>query len=186
MSKRRKTKRKSSVPTWYWLVPVLVVGAGLAYWVSSRTSASRIEGVQTVRVSGGHRQGPVNYDQHPPAGGVHAGVWINCGIYDTQVETEKAVHSLEHGAAWITYQPDLATSEVETLRTLVGNRRYVLLSPYMYVPLPKPIVAVAWGVRLEVDSASDPRLAQFLQQYANGRQAPEPGAACTGGEGNPL
>lgn len=178
MSKRNKSRATSSGSRWRWLVAFLVVGAGLAYWLSTRSAATSIEGVQTVSVSSGHQNGVINYDQHPPAGGLHNPSWVRCGVYDTQVQVEQAVHSLEHGAVWLSYQPDLAESEVETLQTLVGSRRYVLLSPYMYVPLPTPIVAVAWGVRLEVDSASDPRLAQFLQKYANGPQAPEPGAAC--------
>jgi Protein of unknown function (DUF3105) len=136
MNRRSKTKATSSFSTWRWLVPVLVVGAGLAYWFSNRSAtATRIEGVQTVSVKGGHQEGGINYEQHPPAGGIHNPSWINCGIYDTQVALEKAVHSLEHGAAWITYQPDVASEQVEQLRTLVKGKRYVLLSPYMYVPL---------------------------------------------------
>jgi hypothetical protein len=52
--------------------------------------------------------------------------------------------------------------------------------------LPVPVVASAWGVQLKVQSASDPRLAQFLQKYEQGPQTPEPGAACTGGVGTPT
>jgi Protein of unknown function (DUF3105) len=184
---KESVKTKSSFPIWRWLIPVVLVGAGLTYWFLNRsTTVGEIEGVETLTVEQGHQDGGIDYLDHPPMGGIHNPVWINCGVYDSQVQLEKAVHSLEHGAVWITYTPDLAASDVETLRTLVGDRTYVLLSPYMFVPLPKPIVAVAWGVRLGVDSASDPRLAQFLQKYVNGPQTPEPGAVCTNGEGNPL
>ena len=37
---------------------------------------------------------------------------MNCGIYDKPVPSERAVHNLEHGAIWITYQPSLPQSEM--------------------------------------------------------------------------
>lgn len=176
-----------SFPIWIWLIPVLLIGIGITYWFFNRqTTVADIEGVETFEATQGHQEGGVQYVDHPPAGGIHDPIWINCGIYDTQVQVEKAVHSLEHGAVWITYTPDLAASEIEVLQSLVGDRPYVLLSPYMYVPIPKPIIAVAWGTRLAVDSANDPRLLLFLQKYVNGPQTPEPGAVCTNGEGKPL
>lgn len=177
---------------WIWglaLAGALVLAGGL-WWFSVRQSASQnapIEGAETLTVPArGHQEGSLRYDGDPPVGGVHNPVWINCGIYDTQLPLEKAVHSLEHGAVWITYRPDLGASEVERLRRLVRGRGYVLLSPYQYVPLPAPVMAVAWGVRLGVEQADDPRLARFLSRYANGPQTPEPGAACSGGEGRPI
>jgi hypothetical protein len=34
--------------------------------------------------------------------------------------------------------------------------------------------------------ANDPRIAQFIQKYAQGPQTPEPGAPCSGGTGTPA
>lgn len=187
MSKRNQPQKKSSFNPWLAVVPAVLVVLGLVYFLSNRAGATSIEGVVTQNFPGGqHRDGTIDYDMHPPMGGVHHPSWMNCGIYDTQVEVEKAVHSLEHGAVWIAYQPDLATEQVEALRTLVKGRRYTLLAPYMYVPLNAPIIAVAWGARLELQDANDPRLAQFLQQYVNGPNTPERGAACSGGVGRPI
>jgi Protein of unknown function (DUF3105) len=187
MSKKNQSAKKSSFNPWLAVVPAVLVAIGLIYFLTNRAGVTNIEGVETASFpSGQHQDGPINYDQHPPMGGVHNPSWMNCGIYDSQIEVEKTVHSLEHGAVWITYQPDLAADQVETLRTLVKGRRYTLLSPYMYVPLNAPIIAVAWGARLEVQEASDPRLALFLQKYVNGPQTPEPGAACSGGVGRPT
>jgi hypothetical protein len=111
-------------------------------------------------------------------------VWLNCGIYTTPVRNENAVHSLEHGAVWITYQPSLAPSAVQHLVSLVKGRAYVILAPYP--GLPAPIVASAWGLQLKLQTANDPRIAEFIQKYANGPQAPEPGGECTGGTGSPV
>jgi hypothetical protein len=58
------------------------------------------------------------------------------------------------------------------------DREYVLVSPME--GLAAPVVAVAWGVTLQVGTADDERLEAFLQQYAGGGQGGEPGAPCRG------
>ena len=141
-----------------------------------------IEGVQDFPdLSRNHVTTAVDYPQDPPVGGDHAGVWTNCGTYTDPVEPTQGVHSLEHGAVWITYRPDLSPEQVEILTQLAQTNSYALLSPFE--GLPSPVTASAWGMQLAVDGATDPRLAAFLQKYAQGPQTPEPGAACTGGAG---
>jgi hypothetical protein len=141
-------------------------------------------GVERLAISErGHVQTPVVYAQVPPAGGNHAPVWQNCGFYDAPIAAENAVHSLEHGAVWIAFRPDLAGEQVEVLRQLAGSYTHVLVSPYP--GLPAPAVASAWGVQLRLDSAEDPRVDQFVQAYRLGPQAPESGGPCTGGAGQP-
>jgi hypothetical protein len=142
--------------------------------------ASGIEGVQTFEIgTPKHVETDVDYPQTPPAGGDHAGAWINCGAYPEPVPEEMAVHSMEHGAVWITYQPDLAAASVAKLAEIGDAQTYVLVSPYP--DLPSPVVASAWGVQLQLDSADDDRLVAFLDMYRQGDQTPEPGAPCTGG-----
>jgi hypothetical protein len=120
----------------------------------------------------------------PPVGGVHSPRWQNCGIYDQPVEAKNAVHSMEHGAVWITYHPDLPTGEVESLREQARDQSYLLLSPYP--DLTSDVVLSAWGIQLEVDSVDDERIGQFIDQYRLGPQTPEYGAACDGGVGRPI
>ena len=134
--------------------------------------------------SRGHAVGTVTYDAIPPVGGDHAEVGQNCGIYTEPVEAEYAVHSLEHGAVWITYDPALPADDVATLQALVRGRPYALLSPA--AGLPAPVVASAWGVQLQLPEAGDPRVAEFLTAYLQGPQTPEPGASCFGGVGTPV
>lgn len=131
----------------------------------------------------GHVGGTVQYSVTPPVGGDHAEVWQNCGIYTEPIPNEPAVHSLEHGAFWITYQPDLPADQVAVLQKAVRNQPYGLLSPMS--GLPAPVVASAWGVQLKLDSANDPRLARFVAAHADGSKAPEPRGECTGGVGSP-
>jgi Protein of unknown function (DUF3105) len=126
---------------------------------------------------------PVHYPQTPPVGGKHSPVPLHCGIYTVPVPNENAVHSMEHGAVWITYRPTLPPSAVKVLHDAARGKPYVVLSPYP--GLPAPVVASAWGTQLKLDSGTDPRLADFITTYQQGPQTPEPGAACSGGVGTP-
>jgi transcriptional regulator with XRE-family HTH domain len=142
------------------------------------------EGVKSFEVtSREHIEGNLDYAQNPPVGGNHNPVWQNCGYYAEPIRDENGVHSMEHGAVWITYSPDLPRNEVERLRGLAQNQLYVLVSPYE--GLPSPVVASAWGKQLRLESVSDPDLGRFIRTYSQGPQAPEPGAPCTGGVGQP-
>ena len=141
-------------------------------------------GVQDLPISGrNHVEGTVTYEHSPPAGGDHAPVWLNCGAYLDPVPNENAVHSLEHGAAWITYRPDLPTEQVEELNALAGDD-FVVVSPFP--DLPAPIVASSWGHQLQLNDTSDGALAEFLRAYRLGPDTPEPGATCSGGVGTPT
>lgn len=166
-------------------VGVVVVAAG-----TSQGSGSLPPGTQTfVENDHAHVTTTVTYDRMPPAGGAHNPTPLNCGIYTDPVPNENAVHSLEHGAVWITYRPDLTADQLSTLQQLVtsnyvGTERYLILSPYAGIP--SPIVASAWGAQLGVDSASDSRLADFIHHFAGGGQGGEPGGPCSGGVGTPA
>ena len=129
-----------------------------------------------------HTTETVDYQPDPPAGGAHAPVWQNCGFYDEPVSPEAAVHSLEHGAVWITYQPELPTELLDELR-VHALQPYTLVSPEP--GLDDTVVASAWGAQLRLDSVTDKRLAEFVGWFAAGPQTPEPGAPCSGGTGTP-
>ncbi|QRN78963.1 MAG: DUF3105 domain-containing protein, partial [Nocardiopsis sp. BM-2018] len=72
----------------------------------------------------------VDYDQSPPVGGQHWPSWQNCGVYGEPVTPELAVHSMEHGAVWITYDPELPEEEVQTLQNFYNPGDYLVISPY--------------------------------------------------------
>lgn len=144
-----------------------------------------IEEVETYEdLSRNHVETAVDYPQTPGVGGDHAPVWTNCGIYTDPVDEAQSVHSLEHGAVWLTYSPDLPEEDVAALEDLAPSGSYVLLSPDE--DQESPVVATAWGVQLALDSATDERIRTFVTKYEQGEQTPEPGAACTGGVGGPA
>jgi hypothetical protein len=184
----RAREGRSSRNTLLWIggigIAVVVVTA-LAFVVLAPPTVPTLDGVVVYRnLSRGHSEAPQTYEQTPPAGGVHSAVWQNCGIYDQPIRNENAVHSLEHGAVWIAYQPDLPATIIERLRGLARNHTHVLVAPYPN--LPEPVVATAWGIQLPLNDAADARLPLFISRYEKGPQTPEPGAVCTGGTGTPL
>jgi hypothetical protein len=188
-AKRRAAsrRRKSGGINWVWVivgVGAVAIVAGLAFSLSRQLIT--IEGEQTYGPfpANVHVSGVVNYPQNPPVGGEHFPAWQNCGIYDQPIQNENAVHSLEHGAVWVAYRPDLPADQVEQLRSLVRGRTYTLLSPYPN--LDTPIAVSAWGVQVKVDNAFDERISKFITKYRQGQQTPEPGASCVGGVGSPL
>ncbi|RBY88320.1 DUF3105 domain-containing protein [Blastococcus sp. TF02A-26] len=127
-----------------------------------------------------HVPGVVDYDESPPVGGPHASAWADCtgSVYDVDVRHENAVHSLEHGAVWITYDPDALTDdEIATLAELVEGVPHRMMSPYE--GLGAPVSIQAWNHQLTVESADDPRLAQFADTLTmDPANTPEPGATC--------
>ena len=134
-----------------------------------------------VGQAGEHTQGEVDYAQNPPAGGEHNPVWQNCGFYGKPVRDESAVHSLEHGAVWITYSPDLPQDQIDELRGIAESQSFILVSPFPDLPSNTPVVASAWGKQVGLSGSDDPDLENFIQAYQQGPQTPEPGAVCTGG-----
>ncbi|WP_069625971.1 DUF3105 domain-containing protein [Streptomyces niveus] len=132
-------------------------------------------------LSRNHVPQTVSYPMTPAAGGDHAQAWMNCDgdVYAKEVPQENAVHALEHGAVWVTYNTKAPAADIKTLEETVSKTPYSLLSPH---PKQKsPITVTAWGRQLELNTASDPRLTTFLTKYVQGPQTPEPGAACTNG-----
>lgn len=120
---------------------------------------------------------PQAYEQSPPVGGAHSPAWLKCQAYDVELPKENAVHSLEHGGVWITYQPGLPKAEVATLtgRTIL-NQEFVMVSPY--TGQDSPVVLSTWGLQLKVASADDPRIDVFVRTYAGGEQGGEKGVGC--------
>ncbi|QKG27586.1 DUF3105 domain-containing protein [Actinomadura verrucosospora] len=167
---------------------VAVVAIGYAF-LQSRPSSADTASIAGVTVKEGlsrdHTADSVKYDGNPPMGGDHDPVWQNCDgrVYDQALRNENAVHSLEHGAVWITYRPGLAAAQLDALKAKVERTDYTFLSPYP--SLDAPIALTAWGHQLKLQDAGDARVDRFLRAYVKGPQTPEPGAACDGAKDTP-
>ncbi|MFI5682432.1 DUF3105 domain-containing protein [Streptomyces sp. NPDC051636] len=141
------------------------------------------DGVRTWsgKLSRNHVTTAVKYPMHPPVGGNHNPVWLNCNgnVYTSPVEDENAVHALEHGAVWVTHTAEAKKADVDALAAKVKKTPYTLMSPYENQAA--PLILSAWGHQVTVKSADDPAVNKFFATYVQGEQTPEPGASCTGG-----
>lgn len=165
-----------------WIaVGVLLLGVVGTLYLTTRADQAWLEDVAVYDYEAGiHVAAGLGYKESPAVGGPHHPIWQNCGVYDQPLAQEHVVHSLEHGAVWITYDPEqLDTAAINALTTAHGTNAYVIVSPYP--GLDAPVIASAWNRQLRLDEPVDDRLVKFVATFANGAQAPEPGAPCTGG-----
>jgi hypothetical protein len=143
------------------------------------------DGVKTWKGTLGrnHVAKDVSYPMEPPVGGDHNQVWMNCNgdVYTKAIGNMHAVHSLEHGAVWVTYTSAAKKADVDALAAKVKKTPYTLMSPDDKQK--DPIMLSAWGHQRTVTGASDPNVDKFFEKFVQGEQTPEPGAACTGGLG---
>ncbi|WP_073252527.1 DUF3105 domain-containing protein [Cryptosporangium aurantiacum] len=173
------------------IVALSIIGYGVWYsWDASKPFGERrsqqIDGVTNYRakdvkwLTQNHVAGKVKYETSPPVGGNHNGSWENCNgdVYAKQIPNEHAVHSLEHGAVWVTYNPDLPQAQIDKLAEKVKGKDYMFMSPYP--GLDKPISLQAWGFQLKVDSVDDKRIDEFITQYRVNASV-ESGASCSNG-----
>jgi hypothetical protein len=127
-----------------------------------------------------HKDGTLQYVTSPPVGGAHNPLWQNCmgDIYDQPIANEHGVHSLEHGAVWVTYKPGLPADQINVLKSKVEGKDYMLMSPY--TGLDKNVSLQVWGYQYKTDDVNDKNIDAFIK---NGRlnASMEPGAACSSG-----
>lgn len=181
---------QTQAPRRDWRRTVLIAGSVVAvgafvFFLASGVANERSgvpEGVTTVAVGEPrHVEGEIEYDGHP-AGGEHSSVWLNCGVYDAPVPEENAVHSLEHGAVWITYPLGDETVDIGRLNGYAGRNK-IIVSPV--IDQTSPVLVTAWANQMESSDAGDPRISQFIVEFAGAASAPEPGGLCSGGIGQP-
>ncbi|MDR7281026.1 DUF3105 domain-containing protein [Catenuloplanes atrovinosus] len=148
--------------------------------------AAGIDGIVNYRetdpgmLTANHKSGPQTYKTNPPVGGDHNTAWQNCmgDVYDAPIANEHAVHSMEHGAVWITYKTGLPQDQIDKLAEKVQGNEFMLMSPVD--GLSNNISLQAWGYQLKVDTADDDRIDSFIRALrVNATQ--EPNAGCSSG-----
>ena len=115
--------------------------AGLAEAIEG--SGCEAETQQAPEAAGDHVDGAVDYETEPPVIGPHSGVHEDDGAFEDAPQTERVVHSLEHGRIIVWIKPDAP----EELRSQV--KAFFDEDPYhvMLVPRPQltvPIALSAW------------------------------------------
>jgi hypothetical protein len=165
-------------------VVMVVVIIVCALVIMNRPSSTEVSGAQLlgeVRVSSEELHIPGNDPAglvppppgEPPTGGPHFVPPQRNGVYDAPIHDGNAIHALEHGIVWISYQPDLV--DEETLRALrdiadsLGGD--TILSPRPQNAM--PIAFASWGRLLSMSSLNEELAREFIRTNRN--RSPEPG-----------
>ena len=119
-----------------------------------------------------------DYTVIPPYGEEHSPIALACGIYSATPTFEMVVHAMEHGAVVLWYAPDELSAEglqslTEIAADHLNDSDYVIQAPYG--ALGSPLMLVAWGVRLPLETVEERAIDQFFDEFHD--DAPEPVAA---------
>ncbi|MEE8338342.1 MAG: DUF3105 domain-containing protein [Dehalococcoidia bacterium] len=109
----------------------------------------------------------------PPSGGPHFSQPWPTGVFDEAIPDGNAVHSLEHGIVWISYNPELVDAgQIAVLEDVADDfRGDVILAPRPQNA--RSVYAVSWGRVLGMDGVDGERLREFVR--TNRDRSPEPG-----------
>jgi hypothetical protein len=153
--RRAERRRERTVRTVVIAVSLVAAAAvtGVSYSVftakkeEQRNRKGLMTGEQTWEaLSRNHVSESVDYSMAPPAGGDHDPSWANCNgeVYSKEIGNENAVHSLEHGAVWVTYNNTATAADIGALADRVSKTPYTFMSPYEKQS--SPITLTAWGI----------------------------------------
>jgi len=135
-----------------------------------RGDESYIQDVEQFESEGrDHVSGEVDYERTPPLSGPHHDEWVDPGYYEEPQPTEELVHSLEHGAVVVYYDPDAVTEEARSdLRQRAnihaGTWTSVIVVPSQDSP-EAPYTLTAWQHRLYLDEYDPDAVTAFLAEY---------------------
>lgn len=115
------------------------------------------------------------YNSDPPTSGPHAQAPAPCGIYRQPVPDVAVLHSMEHGAIVIHYDPRLddgRRQQLEEIARSLGSETILAPRPEP----PSPVVLTAWTKRLLLDDVDQSTIEVFRAEFAN--RSPEGAAVC--------
>lgn len=117
-----------------------------------------------------HVEEDVEYKRKPPLSGRHHDGWIEAGFYEERQPAEELVHSLEHGAVVVYYDPNALTGAAESdLRerasTHTGTWTSVIVVPSLRDDPETPYTLTAWRHRLRRSEYDPDAVTAFLAEY---------------------
>lgn len=141
-----------------------------AHGVQSIVSQVQTEqATSTAHVASGTE---IDYATLPPASGTHypTSSATSAGFYETRQPLGGVVHSLEHGAVVVWYDPSALTPEAKENLTSYANTYTRSFGSFIAVPTPvedpdHPYVLTAWEHRLALDAYSQKHVRAFTAEY---------------------
>ncbi len=160
-------------------IATLVIIGGAIFFTSSQTgsSAKPLLG-QNVPISG-RQHFPdgtkITYDTNPPAEGNHYPEPQDAGIYPTPPADGHLVHSLEHGAVILWYNPKMLSKD--QIKQLTDIFNSISLSKTIMTSresMDVPVAVTSWGRLLKLKTIDEKQIKAFFEtNYDRGpEQAP--------------
>jgi Protein of unknown function (DUF3105) len=150
------------------LVPIL------AYALFRPTAPTEIEGhaIRAFSSAGEnqHQEGDLDYESDPPVSGVHSIRPAPCGTHAEPILDENQVHTLEHGAVGIQYEPTLAAREIAILEDIAASYdSHVFTAPRP--DMRTPIVVTSWAHMMRLGSLDASAIRTYIDEFR--MQGPE-------------
>ena len=110
------------------------------------------------------------YNSNPPTSGSHLAQPAEWGVYSVPLQDEKAIHNLEHGGIWISYNgiDDETKSKLEKITKY--NSGSVIMSPR--AANDSKIALASWTRLEKLDSYDEAKILEFIKSNKN--KSPEP------------
>jgi hypothetical protein len=152
-----------------WVVTGLLVAA-LVWFLILRTQRPTVIAGHKLELlsesgSGRHVSTQVNYPTTPPVSGEHAAQPTACGRFDQTPPDENLVHTLEHGAIGLFFDPEQATrADIERLEGVVDDYpSHIFSAPYEQMPT--PFVIASWGEMMRLEQLDLPAVREYVETF---------------------
>lgn len=179
LAAQRRAERRERIIR---IVVLTILGAAALWFFFLRgvTTPEAIAGhpIETFSDAGvnDHREGDLTYDEIPPVSGQHAPSAAACGIHGEQIPDEQYVHSLEHGAVAVFYDPQQVDEQTITgIEDLAGSYDGETISA-PYEGMDQPIYVTSWGERMALGSLDEEAVREYIDTFRG--KGPEPGSEC--------
>ncbi len=106
----------------------------------------------------------IKYNSNPPAGGNHYGEsTVHAGFYDKPIDDGYIVHSLEHGAAILWYDPKLLnSSQFNDLKAIFSQQSgKAIMMPRSSMDV--PVALSSWGRVLKLKTIDKKQISAFFE-----------------------
>ncbi len=144
---------------------VLLIGG---YWLTTRQDArlSKPLAGKAVEVQANHvpKGTKIDYNSNPPAGGPHYGdSTAHAGFYDKAPQDGYLVHSLEHGAVILWYNPkELSKDQIVQLRNIFNQTSgKSIMTPRD--SMDTPVALSSWGRVLKLKTIDEKQIKAFFE-----------------------
>ncbi|HSW96383.1 MAG TPA: DUF3105 domain-containing protein [Candidatus Saccharimonadales bacterium] len=114
------------------------------------------------------------YNSNPPTSGKHYAEPQDAGIYVTPPQDGHLVHSLEHGAVILWYNPrQLSPEQIKQLKTIfisfTPTKQKIIMTPREILDV--PVAVSSWGRMLKLQTIDEEKIKNFFK--TNYDQGPE-------------